>query len=165
MLQPVFAVDGSVTVLSNRRMNYRTLFAMLILAGCSSSSSTTTAAKGDYKLSLTGYAPHASEPVFLKIKNAAGTTTIASTMGTIDAQGLATLSIPAVLEDGTAYRVDFYCDHTPADGSSAYVPPTAGTPPTFNDHSWRRMVVGKSAAPGVVESFAHDANWTDISPF
>ena len=146
-------------------MNYKALFALLVFTGCSSSSPSGPAAKGDYKLSLTGFAPHGNEPVFMKIKNAAGTTTIASQMTMVDSQGLASFSIPAILDDGTTYRVDFYCDHTPADGSTAYVPPTPGSPPTFNDHSWRRMVVGKAAAPGVVETFAHDANWTDISPF
>ncbi|MEO6419439.1 MAG: hypothetical protein ABIP39_08545 [Polyangiaceae bacterium] len=144
-------------------MNYKVLCLALVLAGCSSSS-TTTAAKGDYKLNLTAFAPHASEAAYLKIKDATGATTIASTMTTIDATGNATFVLPAALDVGTTYRVDFFCDHTPASGTGgAYVPPTAGTPPTFNDHSWRRMVVGTSA--GVVESFAHDSNWTDISPF
>lgn len=144
-------------------MNYKALCFALLLASCSSSS-TPTAAKGDYKLSLTAFAPHASEAAYLKIKDATGATTIASAMTTIDAAGMATFSLPASLDDGTTYRVDFFCDHTPASGTGgAYVPPTPGTPPTFNDHSWRRMVVGKSGV--VAETFAHDSNWTDISPF
>ncbi len=144
-------------------MNYKALCFALALTGCSSTT-VPTAAKGDYKLSLTAFAPHASEAVYLKIKDASGATTIASTMTTVDAAGTASITLPAALEDGTTYRVDFFCDHTPASGTGgAYVPPTAGNPPTFNDHSWRRMVVGKSA--GVTETFAHDANWVDISPF
>jgi hypothetical protein len=144
-------------------MNYKALCFALLLAGCSSTSST-PAAKGDYKLNLTAFAPHASEATYLKIKDASGATTIASAMTTIDATGMGSFTVPAVLDEGVTYRVDFFCDHTPASGTGgAYVPPTPGNPPTFNDHSWRRMVVGKSA--GVVESFPHDSNWTDISPF
>ena len=87
-------------------MNYKALCFALLLAGCSSTSSTPVA-KGDYKLNLTDFAAHATEASYLKIKDATGATTLASVNTTVDAKGSATFDVPAILDEGTTYRVDF----------------------------------------------------------
>jgi hypothetical protein len=124
-------------------------------AGCSSSDS--TPAKGTYELDLTGFDPHSGTNVILKVKDTAGTTVYGTVTVAIPASGKAQIVVPGILEDGKQYRVDFFAD---TDGDGLYKKPS---PPNFPEHSWRRVVTGKTS--GVTETFAHDSNWTDISPF
>jgi hypothetical protein len=100
-------------------------------------------------------AVHPGKTVYLKLKDATGATTIGGPVsGVIGGNGV-TLSIPnIVMVTGTMYRADFFVDLV---GNGQYA-----APPT--DHSWRIMVPGNSA--GVTNApYAHNLNFTDLTPF
>jgi hypothetical protein len=144
------------------KFGIKTVLAALAVAGLftgcgDSSGGGDGGSKGDYTLNLTSFTPHNGENIMLKVKSSDGATTLGEADADI-ASGTATLTVPGVLEEGKTYRVDFFAD---TDGDGIYDEPTSST--DFPNHSWRRTVTGKSA--GVTESFPHDADWTDISPF
>ena len=125
-----------------------------LAAGCGGS----TASKGTYTLALTNFSFHEGQKVELHVKASPAATDFlgAEAYGNVT-NGQLTLTVANVLEAGKTYTVDFYAD---VNGNGSYDAPVNGQ---FLDHSWRRTVQGNPA--GVNETFAHDDNWTDISPF
>ena len=61
------------------------------------------------------------------------------------------VTIPAIIEAGTVYQVDFYVD---ANGNGTYDPPST-------DHAWR-LVDQEAMTTGLAIDFPHDTNFTDV---
>lgn len=115
------------------------------------------AAKGEYKLTVNAFTPHDGKKVLLKVKDATSGATLGGPVNATVSAGTANLTVPAVLETGKTYRVDFFVDNDNNGACDACG--TAG-----GDHAWRRSVAGNAA--GVSETFPHDTNWTPaVAPF
>ena len=131
------------------------LFALL--AGCSNGKTVT---KNDFNITYTGFDPHVGEDFYLKVVEVASGDKVGESVAnsTVPSAGF-TLNIPDIIEEGKQYNVDFFAD---VDGNGTADLSPDGTPAGV-DHTWR--LTGTGTSTGLNLTFAHDTNWTNITPF
>jgi hypothetical protein len=142
----------------------RLMLAMLALcglavvsAGCGGTNNVGTL--GNFVITFSGFTPHIGNDFYLKVVDvASGGTVGLATPTAITSDGFS-VTLHNIIVSGRAYRVDFWADMD--DNGIADRSPN-GTPAGV-DHTWR--LTGTGTASGLAMTFAHDTNWTDITPF
>jgi hypothetical protein len=104
----------------------------------------------DFTLNFTGMVPHVGQLLEVRVINASSGLTVGSQRVAAVPSPAFSVSIPGIVENGQAYRVDFFAD---LNGNGVYNAPPA-------DHAWR--LTGTAGATGLTLDFAHNAVFTDV---
>jgi hypothetical protein len=129
----------------------------LLLTGCSRGSGSNN--NGDFTINFTGFTPHLGEMMYLKVVDTT-TNSVAGTMAPrVVAADAFSVVLPDIIRQGDSFQIDFGVD---VDSNGALDRSPIGTPAGI-DHTWR--ISDSATDDNLVRNFAHDTNWTDITPF
>jgi hypothetical protein len=114
---------------------------------------------GNFSMNFTGFTPHLGMTFYLRLVDTTNHTTVSITTPTTITGDAFSVTLPSTITEGHTYDVDFWVD---VDGNGTLDHSPSGTPAGV-DHSWRKT--GTGTAAGLSMTFAHDTNWTDITPW